>query len=279
MPPLIACHSNSYGHLGAAAAIENIRSAGLEYIEFPIRTAGFRSRRNDPPLVTTESTRSDLAAVSRLLQRHGVAVSSCTCIAGNPAEPANLAVMLRKLDLASHFGVKFVVADAGAAHDDNERDRIYASLNKMGDYAARLGITVCFETHRGLCVNHREMLRLMSDLGHPHLRINFDTANILYYNENIQGEVALAKCCHLVKHVHLKDTSGMFGEWNFPALGRGGGVDFLRVYQILRDCGFKGPYSIEIEGVGDEPDLPLAEYHERVVESVKFLRTLGYFDA
>jgi inosose dehydratase len=278
MPPLIACHSNSYGHLGAAAAIENIRSAGLEYIEFPIRTAGFRSRRNDPPLVTTESTRSDLAAVSRLLQRHGVAVSSCTCIAGNPAEPANLAVMLRKLDLASQFGVKFVVADAGAAHDEDERDRIYASLNKMGDYAARLGITVCFETHRGLCVNHREMLRLMADVDHPHLRINFDTANILYYNENIYGEVALAKCCHVVKHVHLKDTSGKFGEWNFPALGQGGGVDFLRAYQILRDCGFKGPYSIEIEGVGDEPDQPLSEYHERVVESVKFLRTLGYFD-
>ena len=275
---MIACHSNSYGHLGGAAAIENIRSAGLEYIEFPIRTAGFRSRRDDPPLVTTESTLSDLQAVDRLLERNGVAVSSCTCIAGNPAKPANLAAMLRKLDLASHFGVKFVVADAGAARDDDERGLIYASLHKIGDHAARLGITVCFETQRGLCVNHREMLRTMADLGHAHLRVNFDTANILYYNENIHGEVALAKACHMVKHVHLKDTSGKFGDWNFPALGTGGGVDFLRVYQIMRDCGFKGPYTIEIEGIGDEPDLSLAEYHDRVVESVKYLRTLGYFD-
>ena len=279
MPAIIACHTNSYGHLGGTAAIESIRSAGLEFIEFPIRTAGFRSRRNDPPLVTTESTLAELTAVERLLTQNGVKVSSCTCIAGNPAEPANLTAMLRKLDLASHFGVKFVVADAGAPQDDDERQRIYASLSQIGDHAARLGITVCFETHRGLCVNHREMLRTMADLAHPHLRLNFDTANILYYNENIQGEVALAKCCHLVKHVHLKDTPGIFGEWNFPALGSGGGVDFLRVYQIMRDCGFKGPYTIEIEGVGDEGDLLLAAYHQRVVESVKYLRTLGYFDA
>jgi len=278
MPPIIACHTNSYGHLGGAAAIENIRAARLEYVEFPIRTAGFRSRRNDPPLVTTESTPGELSAVERLLERSGVSVSSCTCIAGNPADPGNLAVMLRKLDLASHFGVKFVVADAGAASSDDERKAIYANLRQIGDHAAKLGLTVCFETHRGLCVNHREMLRTMADLAHPRLRLNFDTANILYYNENIHGEVSLAKCCHLVKHVHLKDTPGKFGEWNFPTLGRGGGVDFLRVYQIMRDCGFQGPYSIEIEGVGDEGDLTLAEYHQRVVESVAYLRSLGYFD-
>jgi len=35
MPAIIACHSNSYGHLGRAAAIENVGAAGLEYIEFP----------------------------------------------------------------------------------------------------------------------------------------------------------------------------------------------------------------------------------------------------
>src|SRR4051794_14433098 len=95
MPALIACHTNSYGHLGGALAIASIRAAGLEHVEFPIRTAGFRSRRNDPPLVTTESTLSELSAVERLLEQAGVAVSSCTCIAGNPADPANLAVMLR----------------------------------------------------------------------------------------------------------------------------------------------------------------------------------------
>ena len=259
-------------------AIENVLSAGLAHVEIPIRTAGFRSRRGDPPLVTTDSTLADLRHVDRLLEQHGVRVCSCTCMSGNPQDEACVAVMRRKLDLASHFGVKVVVADAGDATDEEERRLVYSHLAEIGDYAAKLGITVCFETHRGLCVNHREMLRVMADLAHPHLRLNFDTGNILYYNENIHGEVALAKACHFVKHVHLKDTSGRFGDWNFPALGTAGGVDFLRAYQILRDCGFKGPYSIEIEGTAEEPDLPLAEYQQRVIDSVRYLRTLGYFD-
>lgn len=278
MPPIIACHTNCYGRLGAAAAIENVRAAGLEFIELPIRTPGFRSRCGDPPLVTTESTLAELRDVEGLLARCGVKVASCTCMAGNPIDPANAAVLKRKLDLASHFGVKFIVTDAGIANDEGERRQIYANLREVGDYAAKLGITVCFETHRGLCVNHREMLRVMADLDHPRLRLNFDTGNILYYNENVQGEVALAKACHLVKHVHLKESSGRFGDWHFPALGTAGGVDFLRAYQIMRDCGFKGPWSIEIEGIEGEPELSPAQFHERVVESVRYLRTLGYFD-
>ena len=278
MPPIVACHTNCYGHLGALAAIENVRSSGLAHVELPIRTAGFVSRRGDQALVTTDSTLDELRTVERLLEHHQVALASCNCMSGTPLNEANLASMLRKLDLASHFGVSLVVADAGAAGDSAERESIYGNLSKIGDRAATLGITVCFETHRGLCVNHREMLRLMADLQHPCLRLNFDTGNILYYNEQVNGEVSLAKVCHLVKHVHLKDSSGLFNDWNFPALGTAGGVDFLRVFQLMRDCGFQGPYSIEIEGVGEEPDLSLAEYHQRVVDSVKYLRTLGYFD-
>ena len=277
MPPLIACHTNCYGHLGGPAALESARAAGLDYLEIPIRTSGFRSRRNDPPLVTTDSTLSELRQLEKRLTQSGLAVCSFTCMSGNPLVLENVATMLRKLDLASHFGVKFVVADAGAAADDSERRALYDHLRQIGDRAAQLGITVCFETQRGICVNHREMIHVMRELSHPALRLNFDTGNILYFNENIHGEVALAKCCHLVKHVHLKDSSGRFGDWNFPALGSGGGVDFLRVYQIMRDVGFSGPLAIEIEGTADEPDLPLEQYQARIVESVQYLKRLGYF--
>jgi len=95
----------------------------------------------------------------------------------------------------------------------------YTNLQRAGDYAAKLGITVCFETHRGLCVNHREMLQVMADLAHPSLRLNFDTGNLLYYNEHVCGEVALTKACHLVKHVRLKDSSGRFADWKLPGTG------------------------------------------------------------
>ena len=278
MSAIVSCLTTCYGRYGARAAIENVRAAGIDCIELPIRTAGVATRLGDTPLVTTEATLADLDTVDRLLNQHGVRVTSCGCFSGNPLHSDVVSIIRRKLDLASHFGAPVVVLDAGSAENEVEREQLYAHLRDIGDHAGKLGITVCFETHRGLCVNHREMLRVMADLDHPHLRLNFDTANLLYYNEYANVEVALAKVCHLVRHLHLKDSMGEYQQWHFPAIGCGGAVDFLRVYQIMRDCGFNGPYSIEIEGIEGEGDLPLEEYHERVVASVTYLRRLGYFE-
>ena len=161
-----------------------------------------------------------------------------------------------------------VVGGAGEADGQEQLEQLYAHLREIGDYAARHGITYCFETHPGICVNHRYMLQTMNALDHPNLRINFDTGNILYYNENICVEVALAKVCHFVKHLHLKDSQGNPGEWYFPALGYGGAVDFLQVLHTMRNCGFTGPYSLELEGIRGEPELSLADYQKRVVDSV-----------
>lgn len=278
MPPIVSCLTTCYGRFGAAAAVENVRAAGLECIELPIRTAGAPTRLNEPPLVTTESTLDDLKRVDRLLAEHDVRVTSCSCFSGNPLDPAVVAIIRRKLDLASHFAVPVVVLDAGSATTDEELTALYVHLSQIGDYAGKLGITVCFETHRGVCVNHRAMLQTMQALDHPRLRLNFDTGNLLYYNDYANVEISLAKVCHYVRHVHLKDSRGIFQEWHFPELGTGGAVDFLRVFQILRDCGFQGPYSIEIEGIDGEPELSLAELHQRVVSSVNHLRSIGYFD-
>jgi inosose dehydratase len=278
MPPLIACHTSSYGRFGAAAAIEHVRAAGLEWIELPIRTAGVRTRWGDAPLIDSDSTAAHCAEAAHLLDAHGVRVASCTCLAGNPLDPANFALAQKKLELASHFGVPVAVIDAGAADEDPEREELITRLRELGEFAGRLGITVCCELKRGVCVNHREMLWTLQQVNHPRVRANFDTGNLLYYNDSIHGEVALAKACHVVRHVRLKESQGQMGRWHATTLGRGGGVDFLRTYQIMRNCGFRGPYSIAIDGIDGEPDLSLAGYHQRVVDSVRYLRSLGYFD-
>lgn len=278
---LVSCLTNSYGRFGARGAIENLRAAGLEYIELPIRTAGRKSIFGDEPLVTNESTEDDLKVVDELLQSHGISVSSCNISSGNPLERMVVEITKRKLDLAVRFGVSLVVGGAGEAGDAESRAQLLDNLREIGDHAAGLNITYCFETHPGLCVNHNAMLQTMQELDHPNLRLNFDTGNILYYNENIHGEIALAKVCHYVKHVHLKDHNGVPGDWYFPALGQGAEVDFLRVRELLRDAGFTGPFSLEIEGTageGGESDLPLEAFQQRIVDSVEHLRNCGYFD-
>src|SRR5438128_585380 len=69
--------------------------------------------------------------------------------------------------------------------------------------------------------------------------------------------------------VHLKDTLGGKGEWQFCALGRGR-VDFPAILASLHSVGFRGPYSLEIEGIDGE-DLNRAGHLARVRESVEYL--------
>lgn len=274
---LISCFTNSYGRFGAKAAIENVRSAGIDHVELPIRTAGQRSIFGDEPLFTHESTGDELKRVDDLLAEHNVRVSSCNITSGNPLEADVVDLTKRKLDMAARFGVSLVVGGAGEANDE-QLPTLYDHLRTIGDHAASLGITYCFETHPGICVNHRVMLETMEELDHPNLKLNFDTGNLLYYNGDANVEIALAKVCPHVKHVHLKDHSGEPEEWHFPALGYGAAVDFLRVLQILRDTGFTGPFSLEIEGIEGEPELTLEQQHQRIVDSVETLSDCGYFD-
>ncbi len=121
------------------------------------------------------------------------------------------------------------------------------------------------------------MLALMADVDHPNVRLNFDTGNIAYYNAGADPCDELERVKHLVRNVHVKDNRGGFEDWYFPALGDGGGVDFVRIREILDGVGFLGPYTIEIEGIGGEPGPGLEARHERVARSVEHLRYCGYF--
>ena len=71
-----------------------------------------------------------------------------------------------------------------------------------------MGITVALETHKGPTQNADAMLALMDELDHPHVRLNFDTGNIAYYNRGVDPADELEKVKHLVRNVHLKDNRG-----------------------------------------------------------------------
>ena len=88
-------------------------------------------------------------------------------------------------------------------------------------------MTLALETHKGPTQNAEAMLALMSEVDHPHVRLNFDTGNIAYYNKGADPCDELDKVKHLVRNVHLKDNRGGFEDWYFPAVGDGGAVDFV----------------------------------------------------
>jgi L-ribulose-5-phosphate 3-epimerase len=273
---LVSCFTNSYGRFGPAACIEQIRSAGLSHVELAIKTEGVPSIFGEQPILTDRSTAADLAGVQRLLQEQGVSLSSCNITSGNPMEESVVEITLRKLDLARHLGVDLVVAGAGEARTPAERTILLEHLRQIGDAAGERGITYCFETHPGIAQNASSMLETMQQLDHPHLRLNFDTGNILFYNEGADVADELLRVREWVRHVHLKDHNGRPGEWHFSTFGTGGAVDFAAVRQLLEEVDFAGPCSLEIEGIQGEEPLSLQQHHQRVVDSVSHLRKCGY---
>ena len=151
-------------------------------------------------------------------------------------------------------------------------------LQRLGELAASLGITVALETHKGPTQNAQAMLALMAEVDHSHVRLNFDTGNIGYYNQGVNPADELEKVAPLVRNVHVKDNRGGFEDWYFPALGEGGAVDFRRIREILDGVGFRGPYTIEIEGIGGEPEPGTKERQERIRRSIEHLRSCGYLE-
>jgi inosose dehydratase len=256
--------------------LAHLPKIGVEWLELPIRTAGAPAFFGDEPLVTTDAMPADVTNLRRRIAHAGLRLSSCNVTSGNPLDPKVPEITLKKLNLAASFQVALVVGGAGEAETVAEGEVLYRHLRAIGDHAARLGLVYCFETHPGLCQHPDSMREAMKRLDHPHLKLNFDTGNLLYYNENIDVAEALNQVRDHVRHVHLKDTNGTYREWHFPALGAGGAVDFARVKQLLDEVDYTGPYSMEIEGIEGEPELSLADYQNRIADSVTHLKRCGF---
>ena len=115
----------------------------------------------------------------------------------------------------------------------------------------------------------------MEKINHPNIRVNFDTANIHYYNKNTDAPTELKKIIDYVATVEIKDHNGEYEGWYFPALGEGI-VDIPEVLRILDEHGYTGPITMEIEGIkGIEWDE--ATTKKNIAISAAYLRSLHKF--
>ena len=70
--------------------------------------------------------------------------------------------------------------------------------------------------------------------------------------------------------VHIKDSSGIFQDYNFPAIGEGK-VDFSKIFNELKD--FSGPYVVELELSNKR--LPLSEINHAFKKSYNYLNNIN----
>lgn len=230
-------------------AVRNISAAGFRQIALYFRPDGM-------PCQLETMSDADARAIQDKLAAHNLKAVAAGG-SSNVLSDAGLDLLLKKLDGAAKLGVP--VFDTGSlstkdkAPDKIERETALfcKNMSRAADESARKGITICLETHAGLTGTVMSSLELMKRLSHPHIKIGYDPANILFY----EGESPLDRLPELVAHighVHAKDHLGGKGSRNFPGVGKGD-VPYREIIPTLLRGGYNGYISVE-RAPGNTPE-------------------------
>lgn len=212
----------------------------------------------------------DPDALARKLDKSGLALSSAV-VRLKLDDPGVVAAFEAQVPAAARFGVTKLFTSVKAG--EMPKAQAYATLRRLGDAAQKLGVFLCLETHPDLMTNGETARATMEGVAHPHVRMNFDTANLYFYTRGINAVDELRKVIEFVGAVHLKETDGGYQSWHFPALGEGV-VDFPKVFELLAERDFHGPYNLELEGVKGE-QIDLDGIRRRIDRSAAYLQEIG----
>lgn len=209
--------------------------------------------------------------VKAALAPHGLLVSTLSGRLTPLGEETFLDSVRKNSAMAKALGARgiFVSVKAGEV----PLEEAYKKLHDAGDIVAADGLFLAMETHPDLCENGMKAAETLSQVNHPAVGWNMDTANIYYYNENVDAVEQARIGAKYVRAVHAKDTPGGFKDPNFPNLGEGI-VDFAGVGKVLAEVGFDGPWTMELEGIAGSADSA-EKMEENVRACAEHLRALG----
>ena len=186
---------------------------------------------------------------------------------GDPAMRAERFATFRwGLQRCKDLGLTDLMFHAGFIPEVGSPDRksFLDTLTKVSDEASQQGVTVAFETGQE---SAQLLRRTLDDLKCPNLKVNFDPANMLLYdNDDPIGAVELL--APDIRSVHLKDgiRPQQKGTWGSEVpLGQGQTNTKLFV-KTLKKIGYTGPLCIERE-VGNQ-----AERFRDIEHGVRYLR-------
>ena len=262
MPNSLAGHTNSYHTYSFDEALAGIAGAGFghvelsavpgwtEHVDLDENPAQVRSRVRDYGLEAVSlSGHSDLTTSEGL--RHGI----------------------KAVRWAAAYGLPIVNTAVGGHQSADENEAAFlANVGALADAAEAAGVVVALEIHGVIMASSDVTIQLIEKIDRDSVRVNYDTANVEFYSGD-RAVDDLPKITPYLAHVHLKDTTGGKGNWDFPAIGAGT-VDFARVLEILDQADYSGPYSVEVEFRG-EPWPSLDAVNAAMRRSYEHLTALG----
>ena len=190
--------------------------------------------------------------------------------------------MAKAVAIAKHLGAKYMAVHPlmpyGVNKPDNP-DEVY-EINKryykaLADVSGKLGVTVCLENmpHPNFPLASTEsILKLIEDIGSPHLKLCFDTGHANVTGESIGNSVRAAG--KNLKIVHVHDNMGDKDSHLPPYEGT---VDFGEFVEALYDIGFDGVMNLETspQKLPGFDNMTPEQITEKELELAKFAKLLA----
>lgn len=259
----LAGHTNTYHTYGFEDALGGIARAGFRYVELSAV----------PGWTEHVDLDTDPEEVRRVVEGHGLEAVSLSAHS-DLTTSEGLEHGIKGVRWAAAYGLRIVNTAVGGHESADENEQAFlANVGKLADAADDAGVVVALEIHGDIMASSDVTLPLLDKIGRDSIKVNYDTANVEYYSGD-RAVDDLPKIVPHLAHVHLKDTAGGKGNWDFGAIGSGT-VDFAGVLEILRRGGYSGPFSVELEFQG-EPWPPLEEVDQAMRRSYEHLSSLGY---
>lgn len=160
----------------------------------------------------------------------------------------------------SYVGTKNMLIHGGFVANNpfsEEYKYMVKLVHDLSNYLKNLGVTLLLETGGESPIT---LKRLIEDADTGNVFVNLDTANLILYGFGNPVD-AIFTLRDLIHSMHIKDGTP---PTNPKEIGKEtefgeGFVDFKKVFSLLKEYGFKGPYIIEREISDSNTNLKICE--------------------
>jgi sugar phosphate isomerase/epimerase len=253
----IGCFNRPWTKWGNVdVALDGIKEAGFKVM-------GLLTRTKAEPFIGIDATPEYLEELKKKIVARGL--------------KANLGAIRTKLDAGVDAGIQDLRTQIDHAHTlglewlmsfgvDRPQDHqpYFKVMADGAAYAKERGLKLVLKPHGGSSGASEEILTSIKAINHPNFSIWYDAGNIIYYT----GKDPVAELEPIAKYVTgfcAKDCAAPKAEV-MSQLGTGK-VDFIKVFQVLKNAGFNGPIMLE----GSDPGKSAAEAAANAKANREFL--------
>jgi sugar phosphate isomerase/epimerase len=138
----------------------------------------------------------------------------------------------------------FVNPPRGVDWDQNYRDYV-AALKQCAAACEQAGVLMTVEPHPGRYLGNTDgALRLLEHVDSKAMGVNFDPSHTFPVGDF--PNISVYRLGKHIKHCHVSDNDGVTNVHWRPGLGK---IDWVAMFQALKDVGYDGVISIELEDV------------------------------